>query len=75
MKYRILITTQACGKKLFYPQQRSMLFFWLSTSPGFYVKGYDTLEQALTIIKEANENQKAKKIVKKEVYDCSLHVL
>jgi CRISPR/Cas system-associated protein Cas10 (large subunit of type III CRISPR-Cas system) len=75
MKYRIVIETEASGKKWYYIQKRFLTYFWRyltevrDMSMSSYRVGFSTLEEAEKEIEsdmnyEYKQNQK--KIVKRE---------
>jgi len=75
MKYRIVIETEASGKKWYYIQKRFLTYFWRyltevrGMSMSSYRVGFSTLEEAEKEI-ESDVNyeykQSQKKIVKRE---------
>jgi hypothetical protein len=75
MKYRIVIETEASGKKWYYIQKRFLTYFWRyltevrDMSMSSYRVGFSTLEEAEKEI-ESDVNyeykQSQKKIVKRE---------
>ena len=77
MDYRIIIETEASGKKWYYVQKRFAIYFWRylsevrDMSMAAYKIGWNTLEEAEQHIQnevnyEYANNQK--KIIKREVY-------
>ncbi len=69
-KYRILIETEASGKKWYYPLKRYWFFFWDYLAKDSYSVGYNSLSEAMERINEdiEDENQRAQKIIIKREY-------
>jgi hypothetical protein len=77
MKYRIVIETEASGKKWYYVQKRFLTYFWRylsevrDMSMSLYRVGFSTLEQAQKYLQYNIDNDYKKqqsKIIKREIY-------
>jgi hypothetical protein len=76
MDYRIIIKTEASGKKLYYVQYKFLFFFWkyyreiCDISMYSNIIYWNSLKDAQEFIKKEKKNlykQKQKRIVKKEI--------
>ena len=77
MKYRIVIETEASGKKWYYVQKRFLTYFWRyllevrDMSVSLYRIDFSTLEQAKEYLQYNVDNDYQKqqsKIIKREIY-------
>jgi hypothetical protein len=77
MKYRIVIETEASGKKWYYVQKRFLNYFWRylsevrDISMSLYRVGFSTLEEAEEYLQFDVDNdyqKQQRKIIKQETY-------
>ena len=77
MKYRIVIETEASGKKWYYVQKRFLTFFWtylsevMDMSMSLYRISFSNLEEAQKYLhyhKKNDYKNSQRKIIKREIY-------
>jgi hypothetical protein len=67
MKYRIIIETEASGKKWYYIQQRFLIYFWMHLN-GFYFSTLEEAQECLQYHVDDDYQKQQSKIIKREIY-------
>lgn len=77
MRYRIIIETEANGKKWYYVQKKFLIYFWTylpevrGTSMSLFRVGFSTLEEAKEYLQynvDDDYQKQSRKIIKREIY-------